>query len=130
MKKTVFLGGTCNGSLWRDAIIPKLKIAYFNPVVPVWTPECEAEELHQREICTYCLYVITPKLTGVYSIAEIVDDSNKRPEKTIFCVLETDDSHAFTSHQVKSLRAVGNMVKLNGAKVCSNLEEVVDYLNA
>jgi hypothetical protein len=35
--KKVFLGGTCNESLWRDKLIKLLKIEYFNPVVPDWT---------------------------------------------------------------------------------------------
>ena len=39
------------------------------------------EEIKQRAECDFCLYVITPKMTGVYSIAEVVDDSNKRPEQ-------------------------------------------------
>jgi Nucleoside 2-deoxyribosyltransferase like len=129
MKKTVFLGGTCNNSLWRDAIIPKLKINYYNPVVENWTIEHENEELKQRESCDYCLYVLTPKMTGVFSIAEVVDDSNKRPEKTIFCVLTTDEEQTFTSHQLKSMNAVGKMVAENGAKVFSTIEKVADYLN-
>ena len=88
--KKVFLGGTCNESTWRDKLIKMLEIDYFNPVVDDWTEECYQEELRQREICDYCLYVITPRMTGVYSIAEVVDDSNKRPEKTIFCILNHD----------------------------------------
>jgi hypothetical protein len=38
-KKKCFLGGTCNNSQWREALIPMLKIDYFNPVVKDWTPE-------------------------------------------------------------------------------------------
>jgi len=34
--KRVFLGGTCNNSKWRDVLIPRLKIDYFNPVVDDW----------------------------------------------------------------------------------------------
>jgi hypothetical protein len=41
MGSTVFLGGTCNNSKWRDILIPKLKVSYFNPVVENWTPECQ-----------------------------------------------------------------------------------------
>ena len=100
----VFLGGTCNGSDWRDKLIPLLNIEYFNPVVEDWTAECQAEEIKQRKECDYCLYVISPKMTGVYSIAEIIDDSNKRPKKTIFCILEEDGSEKFTDHQLKSLK--------------------------
>ena len=81
--KTIFLGGTCNNSTWREKLIPLLDIDYFNPVVDDWTPDCMAEEIKQREKCDFVLYVITPEMTGVYSIAEVTDDSNKRPEKTI-----------------------------------------------
>ena len=35
--KKVFLGGTCNDSLWREELIKKLEIDYFNPVVDDWT---------------------------------------------------------------------------------------------
>jgi hypothetical protein len=88
--KKVFLGGTCNESKWRDELIKLLKIDYFNPVVEDWTPECMAEEIRQRETCDYCLYVITPRMSGVYSIAEVIDDSNKRSQRTLFCFLGED----------------------------------------
>ena len=131
MTKKVFLGGTCNESKWRDELIPMLKIDYFNPVVDDWTEECYQEELRQREICDYCFYVITPRMTGVYSIAEVVDDSNKRPNKTILCVLrkDTDSELFFNKTQMKSLDKVGQMVKMNGGKYFKSLEEVAAYLN-
>ena len=131
----VFLGGTCNESTWRDELIKMLKIDYFNPVVDDWTPECMAEEIRQRETCDFVLYVITPKMTGVYSIAEAVDDSNKRPKKTVFCFLDTDtvaDGMGllyFTEGQKRSLIAVGKMIWNNGAATFDNLKHVADYLN-
>ncbi|CAJ0841987.1 3051_t:CDS:2 [Entrophospora sp. SA101] len=64
-------------------------------------------------------------MSGVYSIAEVVDDSHKRPEKTIFCYLE----EGFAESQIKSLKAVANLVEKNGTKVCTSLEDVVEYLN-
>lgn len=137
--KKVFLGGTCNNSLWRNELIPMLNIDYFNPVVDDWTEECYQEELKQREICDYCLYVITPRMTGVYSIAEAVDDSNKRPNKTIFCVLKEDYPNkakgedwiriSFEESQLKSLDKVGRMVENNGGQYFNSLEEVAEYLN-
>ena len=90
--KKVFLGGTCAESTWREELINKLTIDYFNPVVEDWTEECMAEERKQRETCDYCLYTITPRMKGVYSIAEVIDDSNKRPLKTVFCLLDYDIS--------------------------------------
>jgi len=128
-KTKVFLGGTCNNSTWRDKLISLLKIDYFNPVVDDWTPECQDEEIRQRELCDYCLYTITPKMTGVYSIAEVVDDSNKRPEKTILCVLDEDNGSSFSETQIKSLKQVKEMVKNNGANVFDSLEDIASFLN-
>lgn len=121
----VFLGGTCNGSAWRDKLIPMLKVAFFNPVVADWTPECMAEELRQRELCDVCLYVITPRMTGVYSVAEVIDDSNKRPDRTVFVRLRNDDEDTFSDGQWKSLGAVAAMVERNGGKVFDSLEALV-----
>jgi hypothetical protein len=127
--KKVFLGGTCNGSTWREDLIKLLTIDFFNPVVDEWTPECMDEEIKQRQQCDYCLYVITPRMTGVYSIAEVVDDSNKRPNKTVFCVLYEDDDKVFTEIQIKSLKQVGRMVQENGGFFANNLITVSEFLN-
>lgn len=112
----VFLGGTCNESKWREKLIPLLKIDYFNPVVEDWTPECQAEEYRQKEICDIHLYVITPKMTGVFSIAKLIDSSNKNPKGTVFMILFEDDGTVFNKGQLKSLHAVGSMAEINGAK--------------
>ena len=110
-------------------MISKLKIDYFNPVVEDWTPECQEEEIRQREICDFCLYVITPKMTGVYSIAEVIDDSNKRPEKTIFCYLHSDFPNEFSGGQKRSLDNVGKMVERNGGRWFKSIYDVIDFLN-
>ena len=128
--KKVFLGGTCNGSTWRDDFIKDLWIDYFRPDADNWTPAMMEEEIHQRERCDFCLYVITPKITGVYAIAEVVDDSNKRPSKTIFSYLLSDGENVFTKDQLKSLEQTGRMIKENGALFFKTLNEVSDYLNS
>ena len=125
----VFLGGTCNNSKWREEVISQLKIDYFNPVVEDWTPECMKEEIKQRDLCDFCLYVITPKMSSVYSIAEVVDDSNKKPGKTIFCFLEKDDGAAFSQGSIKSLHSVGLLIKRNGGNYFASLTEVINLLN-
>ena len=127
--KKVFLGGTCNGSLWRNEFIKSLEISSYNPVVANWTPECMEKEIKERETCDFCLYTITPKMTGVYSIAEVVDDSNKRPEKTVLVILDTDGVIKFEGHQLKSLKSVASMVEKNGSKVFTTLNEAAEYMN-
>ncbi|MBK9720037.1 MAG: hypothetical protein IPO78_00280 [Saprospiraceae bacterium] len=129
--KKVFLGGTCNDSIWRMEVIPALEINYFNPVADVWKIENQIEEIKQRELCDFLLYVITPRIEGFYSIAELVDDSNKQPLKTIFCYLEMDpDGSIFSADQLKSLEAVAILIRKNGALVFNSLEEIVIYLNS
>lgn len=127
----VFLGGTCANSKWRNKLIPMLKIDYFNPVVKNWTPECQIEELKQREECDYVLYVLS-RINSAYSIAEVVDDSHKRPEKTIVCVIKEKDStgkNILRPRDIKGLDAVARLVQRNGGKYFKSLEEVAGYLN-
>lgn len=125
----VFLGGTCNGSVWRNELIPLLNIEYFDTVVEDWTSSCIDEEIKQREECTYCLYVITPEMEGCYSIAEVVDDSNKRPDKTIYCLLDKYGGKEFTINQLKSLKQVGRLIIDNKARYYTSLKEVIKFLN-
>ncbi len=125
----VFLGGTCNESKWREILKPLLLIDYFDPVVPEWSDAARKRELHERQMCDYVLYTITPRMLGVYSIAEVVDDSNKRPKQTLLCLLESDEEAVWTEGQWKSLCAVYNLVYRNGATVCYTLEMVANSLN-
>jgi hypothetical protein len=126
----VFLGGTCNNSTWREKLIPMLNIDYFNPVVEDWTPECQKEEERQKDkLCNYHLYVITPKMTGVFSIAEVVESAINKGDKCIFCFMEEEDDKQFDKHQRKSLEAVGNLVSKYKAYWADNLDKVAKYLN-
>jgi hypothetical protein len=68
-------------------------------------------------------------MSGVYSIAEVIDDSNKRPKKTVFCYLKKDDDKEFEKGAAKSLDKVGQMVEDNGGKCFKDLKNVVDFLN-
>lgn len=125
----VFLGGTCNGSNWREDVTPHLKIDYFNPIVPTWDKKAQLNEIKEINESDFLLFVITPLLTGVYSIAEVVDASNKKPEKTILCVLDEDNGKKWTESQKKSLTAVEKLVHSNGAHVFKSLEEIISFLN-
>ncbi len=127
----IFLGGTCNGSNWRQTIISyldKTKINYFDPVVSDWNKEAQEREIQERKNCDICLYCITPKMTGIYSIAEVVDDSNKRPNKTVLIVLDKDEDKEFNQHQLKSLDMVGQMVMQNGGRYFQSIEHFITYI--
>lgn len=126
----VFMGGTVDGYEWRkylEDVFNGKNIALFNPIVDDWNDEAKENELKEREGCDKCLYVITPDIRGVYSVAEAIDDSNKRPEKTIFCYIEQDKK--FDDKMMHSLRATGDMIERNGGKSFSNMDDLVSYLN-
>jgi len=129
--KKVFLGGTCNMSTWRNRMMIYLheeKVEWFDPVVSDWTEAHMAKEIKERETCDFVLYAITPKMTGVYSIAEVVDDSNKRPDKTILVLLRDDEDLHFSKGQWRSLGAVAKMVTQNGGQVFDNLKSAAVYI--
>ena len=125
----VFLGGTCSNSKWRERLIPMLDSEYINPVVKTWTDDDYKRELKYREEADICLYVITPKLKGFYSIAEAVQDSCKSPEKTIVCILRTDDDKQFNPIQWRSMKKVLALCKESGACTTTSLGFVADYIN-
>lgn len=126
----VFLGGTCNESRWREDLIPLLEknnIKYFNPVVDDWTDMSRLRENLEKDICDIHLYVITPLMTGVFSIAEAVQSSYYKTKKTIFIVLERDNDQTFTVAQNMSLCATMNLIKDNDGYIGHSLKDVLRY---
>ncbi len=126
---TVFLGGTHGASTWRKDLIPKLEekgINFFNPIVKKWTPECILKESEVKaKLDTVHLYVLTWHMKGPYSVAEVVDASNKWPIKTILFV----DGH-YDPNMTKSLEAVKALVSTNGARVVNDFKDLVPAIEA
>ena len=125
--KKVFLGGTCNESTWRNELIPLLEkegIDYFNPVVDDWTPECQEEEYHQKEICDIHLYLITKKMKGVFSIAEAVSSCQSKDKEILFAFADFDGE--FDTAEKKSLDAVGHLVTRLGGDYLFDLTDISD----
>ena len=124
----IFLGGTCNGSTWRDELIPYLEADFFNPVVSDWTAECQAEEEKQKHIdCDVHLYVITAEMTGVFSIAEAIESAMTEDKVCIFHVVPD----GFSKAQLESLEAVAGMVRKHGgyAWVEPNIRDTANAIN-
>ncbi|MCC9261170.1 MAG: nucleoside 2-deoxyribosyltransferase domain-containing protein [Methanobrevibacter woesei] len=124
----VFLGGTVNSN-WRDYLIPKLKIDYFNPVVDNWDEEAQKKEEFEKKECDLLLFVITPKMEGCFAIAEVVDASNKSPKKTILTILNYDDGSTWSSKMKNSIQAVKRLVEMNNVNVFNDLEKTICFIN-
>ena len=124
----VFLGGTCAKTTWRDDLIKAIQVDYFNPVVVDWTADCQVIEITEKDHhCDVHLYVITSAMEGVFSIAEVVDSVHTLGKVTILHVMPG----GFEEGQLKSLKAVVNMVKANGgiAYIDTELERTARVIN-
>jgi hypothetical protein len=126
----VFLGGTVNGSKWRNKLKEELTIDYFDPVVDDWTDAAYERELSERRYCNYVLYVLTPKMTGFYAVAEVTDDSYHRPDRTIYCYLTEDGGEKFSKEQIAEFEFLGEKVIENGGVWLRGLNEVIRFLNS
>ena len=124
----IFLGGTCNNSTWRSQIEKLLQAPMFNPVVSNWTKKCQEIEMDEKENkCNIHLYVITSEMTGVFSIAEVIDSVHNKTKITLLHVIPD----GFNKVELKSLQAVVNLVKLRGGIAFFNkdLNKTVEILN-
>ena len=112
---------------------PLLKCEYYNPIVKNWSEEDRLREVHERETSDFVLYGITNGIRGVYSIAEVVGDSNKRPEKTVFLNLYRDNGDVSSKQMNRSLKAVEKLLQSNGVR-CFNgadgIKEVDSFFNS
>lgn len=124
----VFLGGTMQSD-WRDKLIPSLKIDHYNPMVEIWTMESQQMEEQAKIDSDFNLFVITPKQSGFFSIAEATASAIRNPEKTLLAVLPEDDGSVFEPAQLKSMDAVADLIKGYGATVFNNLGSVAEFLN-
>ena len=124
----IFLGGTCNNSTWRSQIEKLVQTPMFNPVVDDWNEKCQEIEMDEKENkCNIHLYVITSEMTGVFSIAEVMDSVHNKTKLTLLHVMPD----GFNKVKLKSLEAVVNLVNLRGGKAYFNkdLKITVEILN-
>lgn len=129
---TVFLGGTCNNSTWREELMPQLDttmVDAFNPVVEDWNEQAQAIEDMHKESDDLCLYTLTPEMTGHYSIFELGLDLGRRPERTVFCFLAERREHTFNPQQIKGFVKMQKDVIANGGQAFDNLGDVATFLN-
>lgn len=131
----VFLGGTCS-SQWRDKFIPLMdmnKFDLYNPIVDDWTEECYQNELIAKRDSEVGLFVITPKIEGVYSIFEVCSEAHKYQflsnKKIIFCCLDNDDGKTFNEGMQRGFDRIKRELAALGVVICDSLEEVVAFLN-
>ena len=63
-------------------------------------------------------------MTGVYSIAELIESVHTPNKLTIFCYIKIDDNICFTEGQLRSLDNVGKLVIKHNGIDCNSLFEL------
>lgn len=131
----VFLGGTCGRNEWRPGFIERLAARgvshdlLFNPVVPDWTPECQAIEERAKAEARYVLFhIANPKEEGraphsFYSLVQAV--------QSVFDVRKTTrilfDYGFLEKRTRRSLEAVAKEIaRRSPASVVANWVDLVD----
>lgn len=128
--KDLFLGGVCN-SKWREdlkVLLKKYNLTYHDPIIKddlEWGEEYRELENKAKEDSRFILIVLTPEGSGLYSIAEAVDMSNKNPKSVIFCFIDKVYG-VYDKDIIESLRAIQNLIIWNGGYSCNDLESVVN----
>lgn len=136
MSTSIFLGGTVANANWRPSFIADLVAAgvsedsLYNPVVPDWTPECQAAEDQAKSQARYNLfYICDPKQEGnpvsIYSLVEATMGLYDQPS-TIVVVF---DNTGYSGHALKSLTKSEKDLRKRfpTASIFSTREEAVNY---
>ncbi len=129
---SVFLGGTCGKSTWREELIKMLsdKVSYFNPIVKEWNEECQKIEDEHKEKDDIFLFVVTPETDNAYTISEVTESSISRPESTIVCVIDNVNGEQFEKHELLAWKKIiSNLKKQHRAHICKDLVSVAKEIN-
>jgi hypothetical protein len=140
MSTSIFLGGTVGSTTWRSTFIADLVAAgvpaesIYNPVVPDWTPECQAAEDRAKAEASYNLFYICSPNPGdatnvsVYSIVEAVMGLYDQPSTTVVVF----DNREYSGHILKSLKKTEKDLRnrFPNANIFSTYEEAVSYFVA
>lgn len=132
----VFLGGTTQGTDWRkdlEKILDKIGIDYYDPLIRDRrrTDKDREKEIEARKKCDFTLYVITTGIRGVYSIAEVIDDSNKYPDATLFYFEKEGNGFTYPLEGMeKSLKEVGEMVERNNGRWFKTYDEMIEFFKS
>lgn len=125
-----FLGGTINGSNWRQSLIDKLKVNYFDPVVNDWNPDHRRTEEMAKSAAKVLVYAITPKQTGFYTIAEMTHAVFGDLRPVAILILDEDEGVLYDDHQQASISAIKELLHQR-IDLClfDNVDELAQYLN-
>lgn len=131
----VFLGGT-HHSDWRKDFLKLIKesgsnIKCYEPVLENWTYENVVIENLVKQNSNCHVYVLTPNMVGMYSIAEMIDSAHDSDVETYFYIKDEEpnkdgDMIYWNPRMLNSLYSISNMMIKHGAHKAHSMEELVE----
>lgn len=130
-KLTVFLGGTCGDSKWRDELAQKLSgdVDAFNPVVKDWNEEAQKREDEHKANDDLNLFCITPATNSPYSLFEIALCVGDDKQRLVVTFLDEDNGRVYEPHMQKAVSKIKKTLIARGVPCFSSLEELSAFLN-
>jgi hypothetical protein len=136
---TIFLGGSCNPTTWRDDIaIPMLEKAgrnYYNPQVKDWRPELVEIEAEAKAKANTLLFVIDRQTRAIASILEATEMICTNRDVVLVIQDIADNTYGIKEGELKDLnraraylRDLANRHHLPiHSSVSSAIQRIIDY---
>lgn len=131
----VFLGGTCGKNNWRQSFTERLIAggvsaeSIFNPVVPDWTPECQAAEENAKAKATASIFYIADPGDETVSAYSMVEATMALYDQQHFTVVVFDDT-GMEGHRKKAMTQCYNVLKARfpDARIYNNADDAIAWL--
>jgi len=82
----------------------------------------------EKEHADAIVFVITPSALSTFDLANAVNESNKRPEKTIVCFLSAGNEWMHDPRRYAELSEVRAILESNGARCLNGLAEITELI--
>lgn len=82
----------------------------------------------EKEHADSIVFVITPSALSTFDLANAVNESNKRPEKTIVCFLSAGSEWMHDPRRYAELAEIRAILEANGATCVNSLTEIAEKI--
>ncbi|MGH1366612.1 MAG: hypothetical protein ACRBF0_23835 [Calditrichia bacterium] len=126
--KTVFVAGRGDYGNWRSTI---KRLLTDNVVIAESSGRGLVNAQHdafEKEHADAIVFVITPSALSTFDLANAVNESNKRPEKTIVCFLSAGNEWMHDPRRYAELSEIRAILESNGARCLNSLSELADII--
>lgn len=141
ISKSVFLGGSCGITTWRqDEAIPLLReknLLFFNPQVETWTPDLVEIEAKNKEAADILLFVVDGQTRALATLIEVTEWIVSGKKQVLLVINDIPDGteisgQVVTGQELKDLNRarvyLADVAKRHGVTVFSSVKDAIGSL--